>query len=127
MLRQWYTGEQDDANQAMARIINTAPSVKRVCQGKFANMTLKCRVCSQSEVAIRSLDDLVFCSLEVLTREETTERSFSNLQEAVDDWFAPDLKPDTFHWQCGKCHAQQPLECRNSPELPPVLVIGLKQ
>ena len=90
-------------------------------------MTLRCRICSAAEVASRTLDDLVFSSLEVLTCEEATERSFSNLQEAVDDWFAPDLKPDTFQWQCGKCHAQQPLECRNSPESPPVLVIRLKQ
>ena len=79
MLREWYHGEQDDANETMAQIIDAAASVKRLCQGKLANMTLQCQVCSQSEPATRSEDDLVFSSLEVCPREKRTEQSFSNL------------------------------------------------
>ena len=74
VLREWYHGEQADANETMAEIIDVAASVKRLCQAKFANMTLQCQVCSQSEPATRSQGDLVFSSPEVCPREKRTEQ-----------------------------------------------------
>ena len=127
LLPRWYTGVQDDANDVVTHIINTSTSIEHLCKGQFASMTYQCSRCSTIEVAERTPEDLTFRLLEVLPCAEVTERPFSTLQEAVDDWFSPDQKPDTFNWQCGECQARGPWENRNGPELPPVLVIGLKQ
>ena len=127
LLPRWYTGVQDDANGVVMQIINASTSIEHLCKGQFACMTYQCSRCSTIEVAERTPEDLTFRLLEVLPCAEVTERPFSNLQEAVDDWFTPDQKPDTFNWKCGKCQARGPWENRNGPDLPPVLVIGLKQ
>ena len=120
----WRTGR---CWQCLENIIDVSESAKRLCEGRYANMSFQCRVCSHSEPAARTEDALVFYSLQVASFHKRTDQSFSNLQEAVDDYFVPNLMDVDFNWQCSKCPARQPLECWNSPELPPVLVIGLSQ
>ena len=83
LLPRWYTGAQDDANQVVTQIIDTSASMKHLCQGQFANMTYQCSSCSRVDVADRTPEDLVFSSLDVLTCDEATERSFQTFKKPL--------------------------------------------